>query len=124
VTRPLALVVALTLETSGGAPAGFGRAVGANTTSVGNDPRAVVAAVAAGKADAAFAYASDVQGKAGITALPMSAALAGKAFTRMAVVVVAEAGDPIAASGFARWLTTSEGLAALAPFGFDPPGSR
>jgi molybdate transport system substrate-binding protein len=115
--------VLATLETDAGAPKGFATAVAANTTSVGNDPRAVVAAVAQGKADAAFAYASDVHGVAGVKEIPLTSAVTATSAARLAVVVLAAAGDPIAAASFTRWLTTEAGLAALAPFGFDPPGS-
>jgi molybdate transport system substrate-binding protein len=117
-----ALVTAL--ETDAGAPAGYAAAVTANSTSVGNDPRALVTVVAGGKAEAAFAYASDVRNATGVTQIPVTTALAAKAVTRMAIVVIAAAGDPEAAAAFARWLTTEGGRAALEPFGFDPPGSR
>lgn len=123
---PLAVTTAAlvsALETQAGAPAGYAGAVAANTTSVGNDPRAVVAAVAGGKADAAFAYASDMRATSGLREIPLTTALASKAVTRLAVVVIAAAGDPEAAAAFARWLTNDAGRAALAPFGFDPPGS-
>jgi molybdate transport system substrate-binding protein len=82
-----------------------------------------VAAVQQGKADAAFVYASDIHAAEGLVQVPLTATLAPKAVTRFAVVVIAAAGDPVAAAAFARWLTNEAGQAALAPFGFDPPGS-
>jgi molybdate transport system substrate-binding protein len=123
---PLAIAtggILTALETDAGVPKGYADAVRANSTSAGNDPRATVAAVQQGKADAAFVYASDIHAAEGLVQVPLTATLAPKAVTRFAVVVIAAAGDPVAAAAFARWLTNEAGQAALAPFGFDPPGS-
>ncbi len=104
-----------------GAPTGYAAAVAAATKSVGDDPRAVVAAVAAGKADAAFAYATDAREVAGVTVVPLPDQVAAASIARLAVVVIAAAVDPVAASAFSRWLTTAPGRAALTPFGFGTP---
>jgi molybdate transport system substrate-binding protein len=124
---PLAVLttqVVAQLGAQPGSPAGYAAAVAANTTAIGDDPRAVVSAVSGGTADAAFTYASDAMSSAaGLTQIALPAAVAPDAVARYAVVVLATAGDPVAASAFSEWLTTAKGEAALAAFGFEAPGS-
>ena len=54
-------------------------------------------------------YGSDLIGARFTTSITLPSPVAKGALQQFAVVVIAEAGDPVAASAFVRWLTTDAG---------------
>jgi molybdate transport system substrate-binding protein len=123
---PLAKVTDVVVQQIAGLPAagsGYAAAVAANTKIVGDDPPALITALEQGTADAAIVYASDLVGAKFTTLVTLPSELAKGALQQFAVVVIAEAGDPTAASAFVRWLTTDAGP-TLRDYGFMSAGGN
>jgi molybdate transport system substrate-binding protein len=104
-----------------GYPPNFSTAVAGNTAASTDDAGAVLAKLEAGQADAALVFASDAHAspKIQVVALPDGA----KVSRTLGVVILAAAGDAAAASAFVLWLTTRDGQATLAQFGYEPVGA-
>jgi molybdate transport system substrate-binding protein len=103
--------------------AGIADAVLANVVSNEEDNASVVAKVAAGEADAAIVYTSDVSAAAAndVRAVEIPADVNVVASYPIATVVGTERGD--LATAFVDLVTSDEGQAILRAYGFGPPES-
>ncbi|MGZ8594533.1 MAG: molybdate ABC transporter substrate-binding protein [Actinomycetota bacterium] len=92
----------------------------ANVVSNEEDNASVVAKVAAGEADAAIVYVSDVSGPAGHDLRSVEIPDDVNVIATYPIGVVAGAPEETLAVGFVDYLTSTQGQAALESYGFQP----
>ena len=100
--------------------AGILAAAEANVVSNEEDNASVVAKVAAGEADAGIVYVSDVSGPAGTDLRPVEIPDDVNVIATYPIAVVAGAPEPELAVEFVDYVTSTEGQASLAAYGFQP----
>jgi molybdate transport system substrate-binding protein len=103
-----------------GYPAGFATAYAANIASEEDNVAGIVSKIELGEGDAGIVYATDARTstKIRMVDVPLSANVPA---TYAGVVVTATPNQP-AAEALLSWLTSADGRAVFAEFGFLPPG--
>lgn len=99
------------------APAAFAQAYARNIVSKEDNVRAVVAKIELGEGDAAIVYVTDAAGKVETVAITPEGANVPATY---AGVVLAASRRQAAATAFLAWLTSADGQAIFASFGFLP----
>jgi molybdate transport system substrate-binding protein len=100
-------------------PAGFEAAYAANVVSKEDNVKAVIGKIELGQGDAGIVYVTDATGSTKVTTVDVPDAVNVPA--RYAGVVVGASTHQEPARTFLGWLTSADGQAILASFGFLPP---